>query len=79
MKVYPRLICMVLLICSGHLLWSQTKEAGPVIKEFGKVWKVDQPDYKTKTNKEFKAVFDVMSSPESHEQINPWIETAARY
>lgn len=60
-------------------LTAQTKNSGPVIKEYGKVWAVENLDYKVDTTMEFKAVFDIMKSPESHEEVNASIETAARF
>jgi len=61
------------------VLTAQTKNSGPVIKEYGKVWAVENLDYKVDTTMEFKAVFDIMKSPESHEELNASIETAARF
>jgi len=58
---------------------AQTKEAGPIIKEYGKVWKIENNGYKTDNSKEFKVVFDIMNSPDSHHEINTTIETAARF
>ncbi|AWX46245.1 hypothetical protein HME9304_03277 [Flagellimonas maritima] len=58
---------------------SQEKQAGPIIEDFGKVWPIENPDFKTNTNMDYKVVFDVMNSPESHTEINRTIETAARF
>lgn len=58
---------------------AQSKETGPIIKDFGKVWKIENPDYKVDSTKEYKAVFDIMNSPESHGVVNATIETAARF
>ncbi len=58
---------------------AQEKKAGPVIESYGKVWDIKEPVYKTEPDKEFKAVFDVMASPSSYADINPRIETVARY
>lgn len=57
----------------------QTKESGPVIKDYGKVWKVENTDFKVDTAKTYKAVFDIMNSPEDLSQLNASIETAARF
>lgn len=57
----------------------QTKESGPIIKDFGKVWKVDSPDFKIDPDKTYKAVFDIMNSPEDVSKLNASIETAARF
>ena len=69
---------IVLLICCGKGL-AQKKEAGPIIKDYGKVWPLQNPEYAVETELVFKAVFDVMNSPDSHEDVNPSIETVARY
>lgn len=58
---------------------AQTKESGPIIKDYGKVWTVDNTDFKVDTTKTYKAVFDVMNSPEDSSQLNASIETAARF
>ncbi len=79
MKIFPKIHSILLIISCGSLLFSQDKKAGPIISEYGKVWSIENPDYPTITQNEFKAVFDVMSSPDSHQQINPALETVARY
>lgn len=58
---------------------AQTKSAGPIIEEFGKVFRVENPDFKLDTTKEFKVVFDVTSSSEDMGELNLAIETAARF
>ncbi|MGX1930007.1 DsrE family protein [Flagellimonas sp. 2504JD4-2] len=58
---------------------SQTPKAGPVVNEFGKVYKIDNPDFKVHPDREYKAVIDVTGKPDSHDSRNPLIETAARF
>ena len=70
---------LLVLICLNMQTYSQAKEAGPIIKEFGKVFTVENTDFKIDKSKEYKAVFDIMGSPEGHDQINAAIETAARF
>jgi intracellular sulfur oxidation DsrE/DsrF family protein len=53
--------------------------AGPVIEQFGPVYDVDSPDFVTPTNMTYRAVFDVAQSPEAADQINPRIESLARF
>jgi intracellular sulfur oxidation DsrE/DsrF family protein len=60
-------------------LKAQEKKTGPVIEEYGKVWAIENPDFKVDINKEYKAVFDIMNSPKSHGVVNASIETAARF
>ncbi|PRX54732.1 DsrE family protein [Flagellimonas meridianipacifica] len=61
------------------LISAQEKKAGPVLKEYGKVWKIENPDFATDTTMEYKVVFDVMNSPKSPTALNRSIETAARF
>lgn len=60
-------------------LTAQIKKTGPIITGFGEVWEITDTDFKLDETKEFKAVFDIMNSPEDHDQINATIETAARF
>lgn len=71
-------ICLF-IVCCAFSTWGQQKAAVPIIKNFGEVWKVEYPTYPTDTTAEFKVVFDVMDSPDSHEVLNKSIETAARF
>lgn len=72
---FPLLIAIIF----QTTLIGQNKKTGPIIKEYGKVWAIENPDFKVNTDKEYKAVFDIMNSPESHESVNASIETAARF
>lgn len=58
---------------------AQEKKAGPILEDYGKVWKIENPDFATDTNMEYKVVFDIMNSPESPNELNRSIETAARF
>ncbi len=73
----------VLLLLYGFIFQAnvsaQSKESGPIIQGYGKVWEIENPDYKVDTSKEYKAVFDIMNSPELPETLNQSIETAARF
>ncbi|WP_067034560.1 DsrE family protein [Allomuricauda sp. CP2A] len=77
MKMYrfPILFCALFSLFAV----SQEKKAGPIIENYGEVFVVENPDYKTNVNEEFKVVFDVATGPDSHEEINKSIETAARF
>ncbi|MEO0528294.1 MAG: DsrE family protein [Bacteroidota bacterium] len=79
MKKYATLLFTFLFIFMNAVVRSQEKKAGPVIKEYGKVFKIENTDIQIDTSKTYKAVFDIMQSPESHEKVNPSIETAARF
>ncbi|MGD1945160.1 MAG: DsrE family protein [Croceivirga sp.] len=77
MKINYRLFLLFAGIT--HLGFSQDKSAGPIISDYGKVWAIDNPDYKITPNSEFKVVFDIVNSPEGLSQLNTSIETAARF
>jgi len=77
----PRLVKVLPLLTFTFCisLNAQTKKSGPIITGFGEVWEINEPDYKTNEDMELKAVFDIMNSPEDHNQLNATIETAARF
>ncbi|MFD0797359.1 DsrE family protein [Maribacter chungangensis] len=58
---------------------AQEKKTGPIIKDYGPVWDITDPDFKTDVTKTYRAVFDIMSSPEDPSQVNASLETAARF
>ncbi|RRQ49038.1 hypothetical protein DZC72_13440 [Maribacter algicola] len=70
---------LLLMIFGTQCLNAQNKSSGPIITDFGQVWKIENQDYTLDTSKTFKAVFDIMTSPDDLNQVNPSIETAARF
>ena len=77
----PRIVkALSLLTFAFHIsLAAQTKKSEPIITDFGEVWEISELDYKIDKNLEYKAVFDIMNSPDNHENLNATIETAARF
>lgn len=73
------LFALLVTVLIQTSFFAQTKNAGPIITDYGKVWTIDNTDFKVDSSKVYKAVFDIMSSPESHESVNETIETAARF
>ena len=59
--------------------YAQEAHTGEVIKDYGKIYTVSNPDFKTDTTAQFKAVFDVGRSFEDPAKPNAIIETAARF
>ncbi|MGB5436483.1 MAG: DsrE family protein [Maribacter sp.] len=76
-RIIPFLFLPSLLFCLS--LAAQTKKSGPVITDFGSVWEIESPDFATDSSKQFKAVFDIMDSPDDPVAFNEKIETAARF
>lgn len=78
---------MVRIIVSGFLVFGwlftgfaqKTPEKGPVIKNFGPVYKVDRIDFEVDTSQVYKVVFDVDRTFDNQEKPNPLIETAVRF
>lgn len=68
-----------LAVTSARASEAGAPSAGPVIEQFGPVYDVDSPDFVTPTNMTYRAVFDVAQSPEVADQINPRIESLARF
>ncbi|MFP2994634.1 DsrE family protein [Spongiivirga sp. MCCC 1A20706] len=71
-----RNLFLLLLLTSLSTL---AQKKGPIIKAYGAVKKIENPDYKTDTAATFKVVFDVMDTPNDLNAINKKIETAARF
>ncbi|TVZ27991.1 intracellular sulfur oxidation DsrE/DsrF family protein [Gillisia sp. Hel_I_86] len=59
--------------------FAQEAHSGEVIKEYGKIYEVSNPDFKTDTTAQFKVVFDVAKNFDNPSQPNKLIETAARF
>jgi len=70
---------IITFIFLGLIAQGLAQTTGPVIKDFGNVWKLNNLDFKTNTSKTFKAVFDVSYSPNDKSQRNGSLETAARF
>ena len=79
MNKLPGLIAcaIVLSLCPPNTVSGQSK--GPVISEFGDVWKIDGADIPGDDNRQLHAVFDVYDSAMTEAGINRQLETAARY
>tara|TARA_R110002020_G_scaffold21009_7_gene71421 strand:+ start:3449 stop:3943 length:495 start_codon:yes stop_codon:yes gene_type:complete len=58
---------------------AQSKNDGPIIKGFGEVYEVREPDFILTGNRELKVVFDVYKSGDTPTGLNKSMETAARF
>lgn len=52
---------------------------GPVIKDFGAVFDVASPDYKTPIDMEYKVLFNVQQAATSPSEVNEDLDTVARF
>ena len=79
MTKYEVLFFSLFLLLGFTFSHSQSKESGPVIMGFGEVWTIENVDFITDINKEYKVVFDIMNSADEPDELNKSIETAARF
>lgn len=83
MKIYTVALCCgtALVLCSAAGLAADVEPAGtgPLIEQFGPVYDVGRPDFATPTDLVYRAVFDVGPSPDAVDQVNPRIESLARF
>lgn len=73
-------LLFTILFCTSLLLTAQNNRVeGKIIPNFGKTFKVENPEIKTNTSATLKVIFDVAKSPEDASKINSSIVTAARF
>lgn len=73
---------IIFLFCSiTFVLKAQEVERkmGPVIKDFGPVFSVENPDFTTDTSKVYKVIFDIHNTPEDPVKVNQMLNTLARF
>jgi len=58
---------------------NKNKKSGPIIKNFGQVYQIENIDLNLKKNKVYKVIFDVYTNTDKEGSINPLINTVARY
>lgn len=71
----------LMLFCLFSFVYSQGAKRvnGPVIEKFGEVFAVENPDFQTDINKEYKVVFDIHDTSSDPSRINAQINTLARF
>lgn len=72
------IICVLMCLLGCFQLHAQ-RSAGPIITPFGAVHKVEKPDLKVDVSQTYKVVFDIAKSPDQPGQINPQLNTLARF
>jgi intracellular sulfur oxidation DsrE/DsrF family protein len=78
MNIRKRLTLLVVIVLVSTIQ-GQTKQSGPIIKDYGTVWTVPDADYALNSKSTLKAVFDIMGSPEDPKALNGSLESAARF
>ena len=74
-------ITLCLTFFYAIIIYSQENKTykGPVIKDFGQVYKIKKPDLLLDKNKKYKVIFDVYSDGKHKKDINASINTVARF
>lgn len=75
-----QLLVIILLVCYS-ISYGQNTQAndGPVIHNYGKVYKIENPDLNLQKDKEYKVIFDIYTNTKKEGAVNPLINTVARY
>lgn len=78
MKYFIFLIIASICITTGYSQKNKTN-TGPVFEDFGAVFTIDDPDLLLDTDKNYKVIFDVYTDDKDPENMNPLINTVARF
>lgn len=80
-SIMTKPLFIVFLFGINNLLSAQTTERqmGPIIKDFGAVFSVENSDFLTDTNKIYKVIFDIHNTPDDPVKVNPMLNTLARF
>ena len=74
------ILLLSLFICYSATYAQESKsESGPIIKNYGKVYKIENPELNLQKDKEYKVIFDIYTNTKKDGTINPLINTVARY
>lgn len=74
-------LAIIILSCSFIGAYAQNSEAkaGPIVKNFGKVHKIENPELNLQKDKEYKVIFDIYTDTDKVGSLNPLINTVARF
>ncbi|WP_062055238.1 DsrE family protein [Aquimarina longa] len=69
----------IFILLPVFIFAQQKSKHGKIIHDFGKIYTVKNPDFKTNSEQNLKAVFDIGRTFKDSSKINPLFNTAARY
>ncbi len=78
MKYFLFFIVAIISITIGYSQKNKTK-TGPVFDDFGAVFTIDDADLLLDSDKNYKVIFDVYTDDKKPENMNPLINTVARF
>ena len=74
------LLCFALITCISSVYSQKHKTiSGPVFQEFGYVFPVEDADLLLDKDRKYKVIFDVYTDEKKTDQMNPLINTVARF
>jgi len=73
------ILCLTMLYCTITFAQENKTIKGPVIKDFGQVYKVKNPDLILDKSKKYKVIFDVYTDGKNSKKQNASINTVARF
>lgn len=77
--ISAKISTLCLLLCVQFLLAQEDRIEGTIITDYGWTYRVDDPDIPTDLETPFKVLFDLSTAPEDPSQMNPRINTVARF
>ncbi len=78
----PRFLLLLLpLMLPASLLFAQDEQPakGPIIADYGAVYDIPDPDFPADPRQMYLVVFDIAESPVAPSEVNPLINTPARF
>lgn len=70
---------LLLTACFNLLMAQQSDISSTYIENFGAVWDIPEADFITDRDMTYKVIFDIYDSPDDASQLNPQINTIARF
>lgn len=72
-------VLMLVAFLATSFIYAQEPHSGQIIEDYGNIYSVNNPEFKTDTTAQYKVVFDIGRSFDNSSQPNALIETAARF
>jgi intracellular sulfur oxidation DsrE/DsrF family protein len=75
-KLLYVLFILSFFIVKGQVIATKT---GPIINNFGAVFKIDKPDLNLQNDREYKVIFDIYTDNSNGKKVNPLLNAVARF
>ena len=70
---------LVTMLLSASAVSAQSSAAGPIIESAGAVFRIENPDFATPADMDFKVAFEVAAPAPSPDQLNVTLNSVARF